>query len=271
MRRLGDGKGGTRRRRGLMPVVERCEDRQLLAAGLSSLSGFVYCDVNNDGVKQTGEPVVVGATVVLGGTDSLGAIVSETTTTDSTGAYHFTSLAAGTYSLQETPPTGSATIGGKVTQGTPGTGTTGTRLISSIVLAAGVDGQNNDFGEHIPTPHVVSDMMLVTSKGPSQIVATFDEALGLTAATTASNYTVSVAVKTRKGVVYQPVGIAKVALDASHQTVKLTLNRRLNVFGTNLLTIQGRLNPCSFTTDFQGHVGVIPPGLGAVPTPTKLR
>jgi hypothetical protein len=139
------------------------------------------------------------------------------------------------------------------------------------VLAAGVDGQNNDFGEHIPTPHVVSDMMLVTSKGPSQIVVTFDEALGLTAATTASNYTMSVAVKTRKGVVYQPVDIAKVALDASHQTVKLTLNRRLNVFGTNLLTIQGRLNPCSFTTDFQGHVGVIPPGLGAVPTPTKLR
>jgi SdrD B-like domain len=119
MRRLGDGKGGTRRRRGLMPVVERCEDRQLLAAGLSSLSGFVYCDVNNDGLKQTGEPVVVGATVVLGGTDSLGAIVSETTTTDSTGAYHFTSLAAGTYSLQETPPTGSATIGARSRRGRP--------------------------------------------------------------------------------------------------------------------------------------------------------
>jgi SdrD B-like domain len=269
--RRGEAGRASRGRRGFMPAVERFEGRQLLAAGVSSLAGFVYCDVNNDGVKESGEAPVVGATLVLGGTQSGGQVVAFTTTTSSTGAYQFSNLVPGTYSLTETPPAGSAYLGGKVTQGTPGTGSTGARVISGIVLAAGVTGQNNDFAEHLPTPVVKSDLMLVTARGPSQIIVTFDRAIDPTDATTLSNYSLSVAVKTRKGVVYQPVSITHATLDASHQTVYLTVARRLNVFGTNVLTVHGYLNPCTFATDFKGNVGVIPPGLGAVLTPPKTR
>src|SRR5207248_906656 len=103
----------------------------------ASLAGFVYSDVNNDGVKQSGESGIQNVTVTLTGTDDLGAAVSLTATTDSTGAYSFTNLRPGTYKLVETQP--SAFLDGKDTIGTPG-GTTANDQFSNIALTAGVAG-----------------------------------------------------------------------------------------------------------------------------------
>src|SRR5439155_597532 len=81
------------------------------------------------------------------GTDDLGAAVSKTATTDAAGAYSFTGLRPGTYALAESQP--AAYLDGKDTIGTPG-GTTANDRFSSIVLGAGVNGVNNNFGELPP-------------------------------------------------------------------------------------------------------------------------
>ena len=111
----------------------------------SSFAGYVYNDVNNDGVRGAGEAGIAGAKVTLTGTNDLGAGVSVTTTTAADGSYSFAGLRPGTYTITETSPAGYTD--GKDTQGTPGTGTTGNDVFSSIALAGGVSGQNNDFGE----------------------------------------------------------------------------------------------------------------------------
>jgi hypothetical protein len=112
----------------------------------SSLGGYVYNDgANDDGIKQPGEAGIAHVSLSLTGTDIGGNPVSLTTTTDSLGAYSFTQLRAGTYTITETQPMG--WLDGKDTQGTPGTGTVGNDVISNIVLNPNVNGQNNNFGE----------------------------------------------------------------------------------------------------------------------------
>ena len=119
-------------------------------APVGSLSGFVYWDANNNGVKDAGECGLV-TTVTLTGTDNQNKPVSLTTSSDSqTGAYSFSGLRpSGTagYTITETQPAGY--LDGKDTIGTPG-GTTSNDKFSAVVLAAGVNGVNNNFGELKP-------------------------------------------------------------------------------------------------------------------------
>jgi len=127
--------------------LEPLEWRQLLTVlGLqpATLSGFVYLDANNDGIFEKHESPISGVAVNLTGTDNLGDSVNISTTTAGNGAYRFTNLRPGTYTLSETQPAGY--VNGKDTIGTQG-GTTGNGQFSDIVLAAGVDGASNDFGE----------------------------------------------------------------------------------------------------------------------------
>ncbi len=110
----------------------------------SSLSGFVYNDVNNNGFKDTGEVGIANTTVRLTGTDINSNPVNRTTTTAADGSYHFTGLFAGTYTIEETQPTGF--IDGKDRIGTPG-GTTNNDQFTDIFLPDGFAGANNNFGE----------------------------------------------------------------------------------------------------------------------------
>ncbi|HYB93487.1 MAG TPA: SdrD B-like domain-containing protein, partial [Vicinamibacterales bacterium] len=114
----------------------------------SSLAGFVYVDANDDGVKDAGEQGIGNATVTLSGTDDLGAPVSATTLTAANGAWSFSALRPGVYTVTETQPTGY--LDGKDTQGTPGTGSTTNDQFAAIVLGAGVHGSANNFGELLP-------------------------------------------------------------------------------------------------------------------------
>jgi hypothetical protein len=113
----------------------------------SSLSGIAFLDNNQNGVFDFGDQGLVGVTVTL--TDAQGNVVA-TQVTGNDGSYHFTNLAAGTYTITETRPGGlnheapkpgtGATFDGSVTSAAPAS-------IVGIILDAGQDGINFNFGE----------------------------------------------------------------------------------------------------------------------------
>ncbi len=112
----------------------------------SELSGFVFMDADNDGVRDPGESPIGGVEITLTGNDDVGS-VSQTATTDASGFYEFTDLRPGTYMLSETqPPTH---LDGKDSIGTQG-GVVGDDFFSSIALQSGTKGLNNNFGELSP-------------------------------------------------------------------------------------------------------------------------
>lgn len=104
----------------------------------SSLHGCVYVDADDDGVRDAGEAPIPGVLITLGGQQGA------TTTTATDGCYVFPSLPPGTYTLTETQPNGYRDC--KDTIGTQG-GTTANDRFTEIVLAGGVNGRENNFGE----------------------------------------------------------------------------------------------------------------------------
>ncbi|MBI2477591.1 MAG: hypothetical protein HYV60_02760, partial [Planctomycetia bacterium] len=115
-----------------------------------SLSGFVYIDSDNDGMRDSGEEGFEGVAITLSGTNSLGNAVSQQTTTASNGSYTYTGLAPGNYTISETQPTGSRNgipiVDGKDTIGSQG-GTIPANDQFSITLTEGTLGTNNNFAE----------------------------------------------------------------------------------------------------------------------------
>ncbi len=111
---------------------------------LSSVSGYVYADENNDGIFQGSESAIPGTTVTLTGVNDVGQNISLTQTTDANGYYYFGTLRGGTYQLTETQPAGY--LDGKDTIGTPGGSATNDQF-SNIVLPFGFNGVHNNFGE----------------------------------------------------------------------------------------------------------------------------
>ncbi|MFI4873940.1 MAG: SdrD B-like domain-containing protein, partial [Blastopirellula sp. JB062] len=116
----------------------------------ASISGYVYHDRDNDGVKEAGEEGIGGATVIL--LDAAGVQVA-TTTTNADGSYSFTGLRAGEYQIVETQPT--SYIDGLDAAGTIAGGVVGAAInpgdkIESIELKWGDDGVNYNFGEIKP-------------------------------------------------------------------------------------------------------------------------
>ena len=112
----------------------------------STLSGYVYVDANDNGVKDAGDAGIAGVAVRLAGIDDLGNPVSAATTTDAGGAYSFGILRPGTYVVTETQPAGyldgldsrnGAVLGGSRT----------TDVIGGIVVGPGGDAPANNFGE----------------------------------------------------------------------------------------------------------------------------
>lgn len=108
----------------------------------ASLAGWVYHDVNNNGVKDGPEGGIAGAQITLTGVDDFGP-VSRTATTDG-GTYQFTNLRPGQYTLTETQP--ASWMDGTDALGSQG-GTASNDVFSSIVLGSGTQGVNNNFGE----------------------------------------------------------------------------------------------------------------------------
>lgn len=114
----------------------------------ASISGYVYHDANNDGVKDAAEAPISGVTITL--TGSNGDV--RTATTDGSGFYRFTGLEPGaTYTVVETQP--SVWADGKDTAGTVFTDNGGgANDRFQVVPGSGQDGLNWNFGERRNNP-----------------------------------------------------------------------------------------------------------------------
>jgi SdrD B-like domain len=75
----------------------------VVAPNCSSIGNFVFRDNNANGIQNINEPGIVGVTVRL--LNSAGAVLA-ITTTNNNGAYSFNNLAAATYSVSFTTPSG---------------------------------------------------------------------------------------------------------------------------------------------------------------------
>jgi protocatechuate 3,4-dioxygenase beta subunit len=71
---------------------------------LAALGDYVWFDVNKNGLQDAGETGVGGVTVDL--LNAAGTSILGVTTTNASGAYHFTNLAAGVYDVKFVAPTG---------------------------------------------------------------------------------------------------------------------------------------------------------------------
>jgi hypothetical protein len=114
----------------------------------SSLSGFVYHDVSNDGVRDSGEEPIAGVEIIL--LDANGNPVGEPDVTDASGAYEFSGLKAGTYSVRQVHPNN--WVDGLDTAGTISGVTVGTAVnpgdeIQAVQLGWGQQGRDYNFGE----------------------------------------------------------------------------------------------------------------------------
>ncbi len=116
---------------------------------LSSISGTVFQDDNNDGVQGPGEEPIAGVEIILTGTDVDGNPVEITTFTDANGEFSFDDLTAGNYTVTQVQPAG-------FDDGidTPGSSSViaGNDLLSNIELGFGEDFGGNTFAELVPNP-----------------------------------------------------------------------------------------------------------------------
>ena len=110
----------------------------------ATIGDRVWSDLDGDGTQDGGETGLSGATVTL----SLGATVIGTATTGATGAYSFSSLAPGTYTVAVTLPAGYSGS---------------TALSRSVIVAAGEVRNDIDFGG--VQPAVIGDLVWTDSNG----------------------------------------------------------------------------------------------------------
>ncbi|MEK8053558.1 SdrD B-like domain-containing protein, partial [Ideonella sp. DXS22W] len=123
-------------------------DVGLLAKVLpGAISGTVYHDTNNDGLINSADQGIAGATVTLTGTDDRNQPVSVSVTTDANGNYSFEGLRPGSYTVTETTPAGY--LDGRDTAGTNGASVTTNDTIA-VTLGAGQSSTANNFGEVKP-------------------------------------------------------------------------------------------------------------------------
>src|SRR2546428_813151 len=109
----------------------------------ASLSGYVYSNLNDSGLRDGGDQPIAGTTITLTGSNDLGTPVNLTTTTAADGSYQFTNLRPGTYTPTETQPAGY--LHGNNSLGSLG-GTAGTDLFSGIIAMPAAAGSNYTFG-----------------------------------------------------------------------------------------------------------------------------
>ena len=112
---------------------------------VSSISGTVFIDINDNGIQEAGEGPIENVQITLTGTDLLGAITAQVVFTDANGDYSFTSLAQGTYEVTEEQP--SPFREGQVVVGVNATADIGTNRFTNLVLGESTDASGFNFAE----------------------------------------------------------------------------------------------------------------------------
>ena len=110
----------------------------------ATLSGYVYCDSNDNGIREAGEAGLPNVEILL--LNSAGMPVGASTKTNANGFYSFT-VRPGTYQVKEIQPTDSSIMAdGKDKEGTCG-GVAGDDIITNIVVPVNGACSNYNFGE----------------------------------------------------------------------------------------------------------------------------
>ncbi|MBN2473527.1 MAG: tandem-95 repeat protein [Pirellulales bacterium] len=146
----------------------------------SSIYGFVYCDADGDGVRDTGEIGIPGVEVTLTGVDDQGDDVEIALLTAGDGSYYFDELRPGTYEITEIQP--EAFLDGDETAGSLG-GEVADDLISDVVLVDDDHGSGYHFGERGLRPTFISIRQFLASTPPMdvylrEVVAAAEELAG---------------------------------------------------------------------------------------------
>ena len=118
---------------------DRLSTATIAAGQTSSLAGYVYLDVNNNGIKDPPEKPLPNVPVTLSG------IVSSTVVTAADGSYRFDNLPPGTYAVREAQPR--AFLDGRDVQGSPRSGTVANDAFLDIELPAATHATGYNFGE----------------------------------------------------------------------------------------------------------------------------
>lgn len=139
----------------------RNDDSTATTAGLS---GFVFADLNDNGIFETSEIGLRGVTVQLIGPNG-GQL---TAVTGEGGAFAFENLAAGGYELSQVQPV--QFLDGKDTAGTAG-GTVQNDRLTNINLAAGQQSTGNNFGESSLHPLYVKKRFFLSSNTLASYIA----------------------------------------------------------------------------------------------------
>ncbi|MDH4146983.1 MAG: carboxypeptidase regulatory-like domain-containing protein, partial [Acidimicrobiia bacterium] len=118
-----------------------------------TLSGVAWLDVDNDGVRESGEPPLEGVTLTLEGLDGTGAPVGPiTAVTGADGTYTFTDLPPGTYTVTGAQP--ADLLDGDDRLGTAGGSLTDDRISGIVLVSPTTPGatvaSGYDFGEIPP-------------------------------------------------------------------------------------------------------------------------
>lgn len=113
-------------------------------SNLGSLSGYVYADIGNDGVRTASELGIFQVHLRITGTTTIGDPVDLGVDTFADGYWAVGGLQPGTYAIVETQPSGFDD--GIATAGSLG-GTASANRIDGIVLSGGAQGVNYNFGD----------------------------------------------------------------------------------------------------------------------------
>jgi uncharacterized repeat protein (TIGR01451 family) len=85
-------------------VLETGSQKAFAQGGTATLSGLVYADVNKNNQRDSGEPGIAGVRMTLAGSTNANQPVWLVFTTTASGAFTFTQVPAGVYSLSELQP-----------------------------------------------------------------------------------------------------------------------------------------------------------------------
>jgi uncharacterized repeat protein (TIGR01451 family) len=153
---------------GVVDPGDNLTNRNFGEVGASTLSGMVFLDLDSDAVRDAGENSgFSGSVVQLTGTNDLSEAIDCSNTTTNTGTFAFPisghpdplcqSLRPGTYTLNQTPPSGLTHTGAYIgsaggnagSQSGANTAAPGASVVSitNIVLAPSTTASNYNFGE----------------------------------------------------------------------------------------------------------------------------
>ncbi|MCU0961709.1 MAG: PKD domain-containing protein, partial [Pirellulaceae bacterium] len=137
----------------------------VVSGGTAAVGGYVYVDVNNNGIREASELGLPNVPIALA--EASGELVARTTT-DVHGWYEFRDLPPGRYHVLESQA--AAFLDGKDTPGVPRLGSVANDEFRDLALSSDTVALDYNFGEMGLIPQLVSKQLLLASTPQGQAV-----------------------------------------------------------------------------------------------------